>query len=65
VDPANRIFGPSEAELEDARAVIEAFSRPENAARGVLSLNGRMIERMHIEVAQRALDMAAQIEARK
>lgn len=65
VEPANRIFGPSEAELEDARAVIEAFSRPENAARGVLSLNGRMIERMHIEVAQLALDMAAKIEARK
>jgi (3S)-malyl-CoA thioesterase len=49
IETANRIFGPSEAELEDARALIEA------ATGGAERFRGRMIEAMHVDSARRAL----------
>lgn len=49
IETANRIFAPSPAELEDARALIEA------ATGGAERFRGRMIEAMHVEVARRAL----------
>lgn len=61
IDPANAVFGPSPAEIDDARAVIAAFALPENAAKGVLQLNGRMIELLHRDQARQLLDMAALI----
>ncbi len=63
VEIANRLFGPSPEEIADAKAVIAAFEKPENHDKGVLALNGRMIERMHIEMAKRTLDIAGQIRA--
>lgn len=53
IDVANRAFGPSEAEREWAQAVIEAFAKPENAEKGVVAVNGQMVERMHLEDARR------------
>jgi citrate lyase subunit beta / citryl-CoA lyase len=61
VEPANRLFGLSEKELAEARAIIEAFDRPENAERGVIALNGQMVERLHLEVARRTLVRAERI----
>lgn len=52
VEPANRLFSPSEAELVEARAVIAAFEAPENQGKGVLSVAGRMTERLHYEIAK-------------
>lgn len=52
IETANRIFAPSEAELEDARALIEA------ATGGAERFRGRMIEAMHVEAARRALKRA-------
>lgn len=52
VETANHVFGPSEAELEDARALIEA------ATGGAERFRGRMIEAMHVEAARRALKRA-------
>jgi citrate lyase subunit beta / citryl-CoA lyase len=51
IAPANRIFAPSEAELAEARAIIAAFEAPENRGKGVLTVNGRMAERLHYEIA--------------
>ena len=44
-----------------ARAIIAAFARPENASKGAISLDGRMVERMHAEMAKRTVALAEAI----
>ena len=58
---ANEIFAPPPAEVEAARAVIAAFARPENSGKGVISLDGRMVERLHAEMAERTVALAEAI----
>jgi citrate lyase subunit beta/citryl-CoA lyase len=60
IETANRVFAPDPGELVDARAVIEAFDLPENRGKGVITVNGRMTELLHLEQARRlvALDEA-------
>jgi citrate lyase subunit beta/citryl-CoA lyase len=55
IEPANRFFSPSEEELAEARAIIAAFETPENAGKGVLSVQGRMAERLHYEIARKVV----------
>lgn len=59
---ANAAFAPAPEEIEEARAIVDAFARPENAGHGVISLDGRMVERLHLEEAERLLAKAAAIE---
>jgi citrate lyase subunit beta/citryl-CoA lyase len=40
---------------------VAAFAQPENAGKGAISLNGRMIERLHAEMAERTLALAEAI----
>lgn len=63
IDLCNEIFAPSATEVETARAIIGAFSLPENAGRGVIQLNGKMVERLHAEMAERTLAIANGIAA--
>jgi len=58
---ANEIYAPSRQEIESARAIVAAFEEPENAGKGAISLNGRMVERLHAEMAKRTLALAAAI----
>jgi citrate lyase subunit beta / citryl-CoA lyase len=58
---ANEIYAPSRQEIESARAIVAAFERPENARKGAISLNGRMVERLHAEMAKRTLALAEAI----
>jgi citrate lyase subunit beta/citryl-CoA lyase len=58
---ANEIYAPSQQEIESARAIVAAFERPENAGKGAISLNGRMVERLHAEMAKRTLALAEAI----
>jgi citrate lyase subunit beta/citryl-CoA lyase len=51
VDIANSSFSPSEEDLAQARSVIEAFARPDVAELSVIQVNGRMVERLHLEQA--------------
>jgi citrate lyase subunit beta/citryl-CoA lyase len=62
---ANEIFAPSVEEVDNARAIVAAFDQPENAGKGAISLNGRMVERLHAEMAGRVLALAEVIAARK
>jgi citrate lyase subunit beta/citryl-CoA lyase len=55
---ANETFAPNQTEVADARAVIDAFALPENAAKGAISLNGRMVERLHADMAARTVALA-------
>ena len=55
IEAANRIFMPSESEIAAAEEVVAAFARAENAAKGVVAVGGRMVERLHLAQAERLL----------
>jgi citrate lyase subunit beta/citryl-CoA lyase len=55
IEAANRAFSPSEAAVRQARSIVDAFARPENAGRGVIALDGKMVERLHLAQAEKLL----------
>lgn len=59
----NAVFVPEPDELAWARKVVAAFAQPPKPV-AVLKIDGRMVERLHAEVAQRTLDVAAALAAR-
>ncbi|SFJ16505.1 HpcH/HpaI aldolase/citrate lyase family protein [Methylobacterium brachiatum] len=61
IGPANAAFGPDPADIAEARRVVAAFDAPENQAHGVIALDGRMVERLHVEAARRTLALAEAI----
>lgn len=60
LEAANRIFAPSDDEVEHARTIIAAFEEAEREGRGVVTVNGRMVENLHVEQAR---DTVARSEA--
>ena len=52
---ANAAFSPSAEALAEAHALVAAFALPENAGKGVIALDGRMAERLHLARAERLL----------
>jgi citrate lyase subunit beta/citryl-CoA lyase len=64
IEAANAAFSPGAAEVEDARRIIAAFGRPENAGKGVISLDGRMVERLHADIARKTVAIAEAIAER-
>jgi citrate lyase subunit beta/citryl-CoA lyase len=65
IEPCNAAFSPSADEVAQARKIIAAFDLPENRSKGVVSLDGRMVERLHAEMARRTVAIADAIEARR
>jgi citrate lyase subunit beta / citryl-CoA lyase len=65
VEPCNAIFAPAAAAVEQSRAVIEAFADPANAGKGVLKVNGKMTELLHLAQAKRMVAVAEAIAARE
>jgi len=63
IDAANRAFAPAPEALAEARAVKDAFALPENTGKGVIALDGRMVERLHLAQAEKLLAKAAAIGA--
>jgi citrate lyase subunit beta/citryl-CoA lyase len=63
IEICNAVFAPTAAEIDAARAVIAAFALPENAGKGAIQLNGRMVELLHEQMARRTLAVAQGIEA--
>ena len=61
VDPCNAAFAPSEEAVADARAVLAAWEA--GAGAGVVTLNGRLVESLHVETAQRVLAIHEAITA--
>ncbi|MDP2354666.1 MAG: CoA ester lyase [Beijerinckiaceae bacterium] len=59
ITPCNEIFSPSAAEIAWARKISAAFDSPENERLGVISVDGKMIERLHLDMAQRILGLVA------
>lgn len=63
VDPCNQVWAPDEAEVAHAHKVIEAFEAAVAEGRGVITVDGRMIENLHVDNARRTLATAAAIAA--
>lgn len=61
VGPCNEIFSPTEKEVSWSRKIIDAFRQPENAKKGVIVVDGRMVERLHLTMAQHTVEIAEQI----
>ena len=64
IAPCNAAFSPTVDEINHARRIIAVFELPENRTKGVVELDGRMVERMHADVARRTLAIADGIAAR-
>jgi citrate lyase subunit beta / citryl-CoA lyase len=61
VDPCNRVFSPTQAQLDESRAVLAAWNQALAEGRGVATLNGRLIENLHADQARRLLALPPQI----
>jgi citrate lyase subunit beta / citryl-CoA lyase len=63
ITPCNAAFSPTADEIAQARRIIAVFDLPENEAKGVVQLDGRMVERMHADIAKRTIAIADGIAA--
>ena len=64
VGPCNAAFSPAADEVALARTMIAAFDLPENQDKGVIQLDGRMVERLHADMARRTVAIAEAIAER-
>lgn len=58
IDPCNEEFSPTAEEVEWSRKVLAAFSLPDNVDKGVITVEGRMVERLHLDIARRTVAIA-------
>jgi citrate lyase subunit beta / citryl-CoA lyase len=63
IEACNAIFTPAAEEVAQARKIIAAFERPENASRGAIQVDGQMVERLHADMARRTIAIADAIAA--
>ena len=64
IDPTNRIFAPSPEAVDHAHEVIAAFEEATAAGKGVVTVDGHMIENLHVRDAERILAFSQAISAR-
>ncbi|MBM3518655.1 MAG: CoA ester lyase, partial [Alphaproteobacteria bacterium] len=63
IEPCNQIFAPSPEELDGARRIVAAFAEAEKAGRGVVVVDGRLVENLHVENARRLMALGEAIAA--
>jgi citrate lyase subunit beta / citryl-CoA lyase len=61
VGPCNEIFSPTQEEVDWSRKIIAAFSQSENRQKGVIVVEGHMVERLHLGMAERTVAIAESI----
>jgi citrate lyase subunit beta/citryl-CoA lyase len=62
VEPCNATFAPTADEVERAGRIIAAFEEAEASGKGVVTVDGRMVENLHVEQARRTLAIQAAID---
>ena len=62
IGPCNAVFSPPDQEVDWARKVIAAFDEPENRSKGAISVEGRMVELLHADMARRTIAIAEAID---
>lgn len=65
LDVCNTIFSPSDDEVAWSRKIIAAFEEPENAGKGVITVEGQMVELLHANIATRTVAIAEAIESKQ
>ena len=64
IAPANAAFGPSPADVAWARRIIAAYDDARAAGKGVVVVDGKLVENLHVLEARRLVALAEMIEAR-
>ncbi|MFK0261732.1 HpcH/HpaI aldolase/citrate lyase family protein [Streptomyces angustmyceticus] len=64
VEPCNRVFAPSAEQIARSRKIIDAFDEATREGRGVVTVDGRLIENLHVEDARRILALAEALDGR-
>ena len=59
IEAANRAFGPTQADIKRAKAIISTFSDPANADKGAVQIDGEMVERLHLQGAEEVIRRAS------
>ena len=62
VEPCNEVFSPAAAEIEQARKIIAAHEQAQMEGKGVVLVDGKLIENLHVENAKRLVGMAEAID---
>ena len=62
LEVANRVFAPEPEAVARAQAIVSAFGREENQGKGVIEVNGKMVELLHLDQARRLLAISRAIE---
>jgi citrate lyase subunit beta / citryl-CoA lyase len=65
IEPANRLFAPTEQDVAWARTLIAAFEEKDNANKGALQIDGKMVERLHADIGRRTVAIAEAIASRQ
>lgn len=65
IEACHTAFSPSEAEVDWARKINAIFDQPENASKGAIQVDGKMVERLHADMGLRAIAIADVIAARQ
>jgi len=65
VEPCNEVFAPSPAEVEQARKIIAAFAEAQQAGKGVVVVDGKLVENLHVDNANRLVALADAVAAMK
>lgn len=63
IDLCNQIFSPSAEEVAAAKKLVALFDLPENKGKGAVAYEGRMVERMHADMAAQTIALADVIKA--
>lgn len=58
IDIANDVYAASEQELALAQKIVEAFALPQNEHLGAITIDGKMVERLHADMAKVMLEKA-------
>jgi len=63
LEAANEVFAPSEEELRLSRRIIDAYAEAEAEGKGVVVVDGKLIEKLHVDHAKRVVALAKAISA--
>ena len=64
IAPCHAAFSPSEEEVAWARKINSLFDEPENAGKGAIQVDGKMVERLHADMGKRVIAIADALAAR-
>ncbi len=63
IDAANRVFAPTEKEIAWSQKIIAAHAEAAAEGKGVVVVDGKLVENLHVENAKRIVRLAEQIAA--